>query len=121
MSRGGQHGDFQPAGIDDLTVAQRHRVTAQELGIGGAHGRTGALEQLVDAVGVIAMAVTDQHQRDAAQRGDSGNVLVVGRPGIDDNQFVTTWAAEHPGVGALQGQQTRVIGNQDRGKVGDRP
>jgi hypothetical protein len=32
--------------------------------------------------------VTDQHQGDAAQIGNSGDVLFVVRPGIDDHHLV---------------------------------
>ncbi|COX20120.1 Uncharacterised protein [Mycobacterium tuberculosis] len=66
------------------------------------------------------MTMTDQYQRDAAKRGNPCQVLVVVRAWIDNDQLVTERAAQHPGVGAVQRQQTGVVGQQDRRGVGDR-
>src|SRR6185312_15087219 len=86
---------------------------------GGAHGCAGQLDELVDPVGVVAVPVADQHQRDPAECCDPGNVLVVVRSGVHDDQLVAARTTQHPGVGPLQRHQTRVVGQQYRRSLGD--
>ncbi|GFG62450.1 hypothetical protein MMUR_65860 [Mycolicibacterium murale] len=111
MARGGQHRDPQAGGVDDLAVAQGPPEPAQEAAAHRAHHRSGALHQLVDAVGVITVAVTDQHQSDAAQRRDPLDVRVVVGSGIDDHPLVAAPTLEHPRVGALEGHDTGLSHN----------
>ncbi len=78
---GGHHRDPQAGGVDDFTIAQRSAEPAQEPAAHRADDRTGPVDDLVDAAGVVFMLVTDQHQRNGAERGEPVDVLVVVGPG----------------------------------------
>ena len=80
----------------------------------------GALDDLVDAPGVVLMLVADQHQRDRAEFGDLGDVLVVIGSRVDDHHLVAAGPAQHPGVGAVERHQPRVVAQQHRRGLGDR-
>ena len=121
MAGCGQHGNPQARRIDHFPVAQVTTHTAQESAAYRAHCGAGGCDDLVDAIGVIAVAMADQHQRDSAQRGQSIDVVILIRSGIDENDLFAARSAKHPGVGALQRHRARVIAEQDRGRRGDRP
>ena len=69
----------------------------------------GELDDLVDAAGVVVVLVADQDQRDLAEFGDLGDVLVVLGSGVDDHHLVAALAAQHPGVGAVKRHQPGVV------------
>ena len=121
VAGGRHHRDPQARRVDHLAVGQLAAEAAQESAARRAHRRAGRVDQLVDGVGVVAVPVADQHQRDAAQRGKLRDVLVVVGPGIDDHQLVAARATQHPGVGALQRHQAGIVGQQHRRGIGDRP
>src|SRR5262249_51348373 len=99
---------------------QRTAQAAQEAAADRAHGRAGEVDHLVDAAGVVLVPVADQYQRNRAQLGDFGDVLLVVRAGIDNDHLVTSGTAQHPRVRALERQEAGVVAQQHRRRFGHR-
>ncbi len=87
--------------------AARARAAAEARGLGA-----GGSKQRRQAVGVVAVRVGDEDVAHAAlaDGGEDGLVMrgVVGA-GIDERQIVA--AADDVGVGALEGERARIVGD----------
>ena len=121
MARRGEHSNPQASRIDHFPIAQVTAHTPQETAPDRSHRGAGGRDDLVDAIGVIAVAMADQHQRDPAQRCQPIDVVILIRSGIDEDNFVAVRSAKHPGVGALQRHRARVFTEQNRSRLSDRP
>ena len=121
MTRGGQHGDAQPGGVDHLAVAQVPTHVPQESATHRPDSRTGGRSDLVDATGVVSVAMADEHQRDSPQRRQPLKVVILIRSRVNDDDVIATGTAQHPGVGALQRHRAGVFAQQDGRRLGDRP
>jgi hypothetical protein len=61
VAGGRHHCDLQAGRIDHLAIDQLTTEAAQKSAARRPHRRPGQLDQLVDAVGVVAVPMTDQH------------------------------------------------------------
>ena len=93
VSRGRQHGDADPGGVDHLPVDQWSTPAAQEATTDRADGGARSCDDLVDAVGVVAVPMADQHQRNPAQAGQAVDVVVVIGARVDDHNLIAAGPA----------------------------
>src|ERR1700757_1715710 len=114
------HRDAQARGVDHLAVGQRTAQAAQKAAATSPHNSAGEVDDLIDAPGVVLVPVADQDQRNGAQLGDFGDVLLVVGAGIDDDDLVAARSAQHPGVRTLECHEAGVVAQQHRGRRGHR-
>jgi hypothetical protein len=119
VSGRGQHRDAKARGVDHLAVAERPAESAEESATDGAHRGAGRGDDFVDRVGVVAVLVADEHQRNPADGRDALDVRVVVGAGVDDDVLVAAGTLQHPGVGAVERQITGVVAQEHRRRVGD--
>ena len=120
MARCRPHRDSQARSVDHLAVGELAGQATQKSAARRADRCAGQVDQLVDRVGVVAVPMADQDQRDPAHPGQFRDVLVVVGSGIDHHHLVAARTTQHPGVGALQRHQARIVGQQHRRGFGDR-
>ena len=96
MPRGRHHRDPHPGRIDDLAVAELSAKTTKNPLPTARTVAPVAVDDLVDAVGVITVPMADQHQRHSAQSSQAVDVGGVVRTGS------TTTSSSLPGARSAQ-------------------